>query len=56
MSKAKSASLSLVIGVIAGIIVASWFDVQDDTAYYAVVALFGIIGSAVGSALGKKSE
>ena len=48
MSKLLKTSLSVLIGIAVGLGVAGWFDVQSDEAYYATVAIFGIIGAAVG--------
>ncbi|WP_299735679.1 hypothetical protein [uncultured Roseobacter sp.] len=53
MSKYKKAGISLVIGVILGLIVASWFGIPEEGAYYATVSLVAIATMAIGSRFGR---
>ena len=43
----KKTVIGAVLGVILGIAGATWFDVQDDQAYYSTVAITGLIFACV---------
>ncbi|MEX0350144.1 MAG: hypothetical protein AB3N15_12040 [Paracoccaceae bacterium] len=41
-------ALSAFGGVVLGLLIASWFEVHNEKAYFAVVTIFGLLGAAIG--------
>lgn len=52
----KKIGVATVIGVALGVGIASWFDVPNDTAYYAVVGITASVFGAVAALFAKKKS